>query len=179
MNHIIFDLEATSWEDRNLPADKEIIEIAAVQLDDKLGQKSEFDSLVRPLENPLLSAFCSELTRIKQDRIDRADAFPAVFQRFTDWIGEGGFTIASWGDFDLQQLQRDCKRHGIKFPKRMLKKHVDIKALFASRQHVRPCSLMQALQMVHIPVDTTQHHRGIEDARNVVKIYRSLVKHLG
>lgn len=175
MNHIIFDLEATSWEDRNLPADKEIIEIAAVQLDDNLAAQSEFDSFVRPLENPVLSAFCSELTRIRQDRIDQAEPFATVFPRFLDWIGDGAITIASWGDFDLQQLQRDCKRHGLKFPKRWLKKHVDIKAAFASRHHIRPCSLLQALQMVHIPHEAS-HHRGIDDARQLAKVYRMLVK---
>jgi inhibitor of KinA sporulation pathway (predicted exonuclease) len=176
MNHIIFDLEATSWEDRNLPADKEIIEIAAVQLDEQLVLQSEFDSFVRPLENPMLSAFCSDLTRIKQERIDQADSFAVVFPRFIDWIGPGAFTLASWGDFDLNQLQRDFKRHGIKFPKRMIKKHVDIKALFASRQHVRPCSLLQALQMLHFPIEGT-HQRGIDDARNIAKLYKSLIKH--
>jgi len=175
MNHIIFDLEATSWEDRNLAEDKEIIEIAAVQLDEKLVARREFDCLVRPVANPVLSAFCSDLCRIRQDAIDRADTFPTAFQRFTDWIGEGAFTLASWGDFDLNQLQRDCKRHAVKFPKRLLKKHVDIKAAFANRRRIRPCSLLQALQMLHIPPEAS-HHRGITDARATARIYRSLFK---
>jgi inhibitor of KinA sporulation pathway (predicted exonuclease) len=175
MHHIILDLEATAWADRNLAEDKEIIEIAAVRLDERLAAHGEFDCLVRPLANPVLSAFCSDLSRIRQEQIDRADPFAVVFQRFLDWIGAGAFTLATWGDFDLNQLQRDCKRHGGKFPRRLLKKHVDIKAAFASRHRIRPCSLLQAQQMLQIP-PADSLPRGIADARNTAKIYRSLCK---
>lgn len=178
MSHIILDLESTSWESSNLAEDKEIIEIAAILLDEKLEAVGEFDRIVRPLERPLLSSFCSEQTRIRQDQVDGADSFPIAFQQFLDWTGPGTFTLACWGDFDVQQLQRDCKRHGVKFPKRLTKKFVDIKTAFASRHRIRPCSLLQALQMLRISAEGKQP-RGITDARNTARIYRSVFKHGG
>ena len=67
---IIFDLEATCWKSGN--KDKmQTIELGAVQLDPStLKIVSEFQRFVKPTIEPVLSAFCKELTGITQKDID-------------------------------------------------------------------------------------------------------------
>jgi hypothetical protein len=56
----------------------EIIEIGAVMLDEKYKDVREFDTFVRPIANPVLSTFCTQLTTIQQSNIDGAPPFPVA-----------------------------------------------------------------------------------------------------
>lgn len=172
---IIFDLEATCWENGN--KDKmQTIEFGAVQLDPStLVIISEFQRFVRPTLELVLSDICKELTGITQDDVDKADTFEAVFGGFCDWISDGSFQIYSWGDYDLGQLKQDCKICGIAMNKRIIKKHQSLKAIYAERLRIRPCGMAQALERLHMPLEG-QHHRAIDDARNIAKIARWLLK---
>lgn len=171
---VILDLEATCWETGTTPGRQEVIEIGAVKLNNDLEVFAEFDALVRPRENPLLSEFCRELTTIQQDMVDSADLFPAVFERFVAWIGDAPYRVASWGDYDIKQLKIECKRHGVRFPKRFEKRHVNVKKLFADRKRIRPCGMKAALELMHMPLEG-RHHRAIDDVRNIAKIARKLL----
>jgi inhibitor of KinA sporulation pathway (predicted exonuclease) len=172
---IIFDLEATCWKSGN--KDKmQAIEFGAVQLDPfTLKIVSEFQRFVRPTLEPVLSEFCKELTGIKQDDVNVAEPFLVVFREFCDWIGEGGFEIYSWGEYDLEQLKQDCKIAGIKMNKRIVKRHQNLKAIYAERFRIRRCGMAQALDKLHIPL-TGSHHRAIDDARNIAKIAGWMLK---
>ena len=170
MNIVVIDLEATCWKNDRQPERMEIIEIGAVKLDGKsLKIIDEFSSFVRPIDNPILSDFCRELTSIRQCDVDKAEDFNTVFARFLEWIGEASYQIVSWGEYDLKQLTRDCKRHGISFPNKFRNKHINIKQLFAKQRGIRPCGLGQAIRMVGLIFEGT-HHRAIYDARNIMRI---------
>jgi inhibitor of KinA sporulation pathway (predicted exonuclease) len=177
MNYIIMDLESTCWKEHTDSKSHEIIEIGAVKLNDSLEAFEEFDSFIRPIINPQLSQFCKDLTNISQEDIDHADLFDSVFSGFLKWIGEESYTLVTWGDYDIIHIQIDCKRHLLKFPKRLTKKHINLKSKFAEARKIRPCGMDQALQMINIPLEGT-HHRGIDDARNISKIFRRLNKKL-
>jgi len=160
---IVFDLEATCWETGQTVDRQEIIEIGAV----RLGTPDEFGRFVRPVGEPTLSAFCTQLTGITQADVDPARTFPEVFPEFLAWIGDGA--LASWGAYDIKQLRADCRRHAIPFPERLADGHVNLKTVFADRHHCKPCGMAKALRMLRIPLDGT-HHRAIDDARNIAKI---------
>src|SRR5689334_7820859 len=116
MHFLVVDLEATCWAEPR-PRDRmEIIEIGAVRLDDALSVVDEFTSFVRPVVEPTLSTFCTELTSITQVDVDAADPFSIVFPAFTDWIGDGEARLCSWGFYDVGQFRLDCARHGVAFP---------------------------------------------------------------
>ena len=119
MKYIIMDLESTCWERRDDSNVQEIIEIGAVKLDASLDPIEEFNRFVRPIENPKLSQFCINLTHIKQHDVDRADTFGVVLPDFLKWIGEGSHTMVTWGDYDINQMQMDCRRHSMKFLKNL------------------------------------------------------------
>lgn len=174
MTYIIFDLEATCWEHR-VPMDSmEIIEIGAVRLGVDMLPKDEFASFVRPVVNPALSDFCKSLTTIEQESVDKAEDFKTVFPRFVSWAGAGPVTLCSWGAYDKKQLGIDCARHGLSLPPN-LDPHINLKALFAERYTVKPCGMVKALRMLQLPLDGTQH-RGIDDAKNILKIARVLLR---
>jgi 3'-5' exoribonuclease 1 len=173
MIYIVMDLESTCWKEHTQVKDQEIIEIGAVKLDESLDMTGQYDRFVRPVQNPQLSEFCQALTHITQDDVAHADIFDVVFPGFDSWIGEGSCRIVTWGEYDIEHIRIDCKRHSMKFPKRFANRHVNLKQVFAESKRIRPCGMEQALSMMNMQPQGT-HHRAIDDARNLVRIMRVL-----
>lgn len=99
MNYIVFDLEATCWENDRFKQN-EIIEVGAVKMNDKLAIIEEFQAFIKPKVNPQLSDFCKKLTSISQADVDAAPYSPQVINIFHDWIGEEEYVLCSWGVYD-------------------------------------------------------------------------------
>ena len=176
MNYIIIDLEATCWKNDMDFTKMETIEIGAVKLaGDNLEVLSEFSHFVRPVEIPQLSDFCTELTSITQQDVDKAEPFNIVFPELLKWIGEEDYKMVSWGSYDLTQFTIDCRRHDINLPERFAEEHINLKKEFAKLKQRRPCGMKQALRILNIPLAGT-HHRGIDDARNIAKIAQQVLK---
>lgn len=167
------DLELTCWKGQSDFKVQEIIEIGAVKLNMSLQKIEEFDSFIHPIINPQLSQFCQDLTHISQSEVDKSDPFSIVFNRFVLWIGREPYFIVTWGDSDINHLKHECKRHDVQIPRKFTKKQINLKAKFAEKMRIRPCGMDQALQMMRIPLEGT-HHRGIDDARNIAKIFGKL-----
>jgi 3'-5' exoribonuclease 1 len=179
MNYVIVDLEATCWE-KGTPVDcTEIIEVGAVLLDGGNGLKvlKEFDSFVHPPVHPVLSEFCKRLTAISQQDVDAALPFAPVFEEFVGWIGGDRHIFCSWGNYDLRQIQVECKRNQIALPG-AFKQGINLKGEFAAFRKVRPCGFIQAMRILHIPAIGV-HHRGIDDARNIARIAEWLLPRIG
>jgi len=177
MNYVVIDLEATCWPERTKVADMEIIEIGAVKLsEDRLQAISEYSRFIRPIANPVLTDFCTNLTTISQQEVDRASPFPIVLEDFLKWIGEERITLCSWGNYDIEQLKADCKRHHLRFPNQF-NRHLNLKEEFARQRGSRPCGYMAAMNFLNIhPAGT--HHRGIDDARNIAEIAQRVIPRL-
>ena len=114
MNYIVLDLEATCWKDRNANKQNEIIEIGALKINREGNIESEFSEFIKPKLNPELSAFCKELTTIKQSEIDSAETYNIVIDRFKEWLDvKQEFVLCSWGFYDKKQFAKDCDLHGL------------------------------------------------------------------
>ena len=169
MRYIVVDLEATCWEGVRSP-DMEIIEIGAVALAGVDGPgDGAFGAFVRPVVQPRLSEFCTALTSIRQEDVDGADYFPAVLRRLRTWIGSKPFRLCSWGNYDLNQLRNDCRRHHLQLPPTFERGHVNLKREFARVFRVKRCGMARALEMAGLSLQGT-HHRGIDDARNIARL---------
>lgn len=83
---LVIDFECTCEKDvASYP--HEIIEFPVVAVDVASRQTvAEFHSFVRPVINPILSAFCTELTGITQAQADAAPTLPEVLVKFTAWL---------------------------------------------------------------------------------------------
>lgn len=79
-HYLVIDLEATCADDGSIPDnEREIIEIGAVLVETAgLTTVEEYQSFVRPVQHPVLSPFCTELTTITQAEVDAAPLFPEV-----------------------------------------------------------------------------------------------------
>jgi inhibitor of KinA sporulation pathway (predicted exonuclease) len=146
-------------------------------MDGVLEVESEFGTFVRPVVHPLLSDFCLRLTSIRQSDVDAADPFPAALSRLLTWIGSEPFTLCSWGGYDLNQLRRDCERHGLHLPS-AFERHINLKQEFGRVLRVKPCGMAQALEHAGLPLEGT-HHRGADDARNVARLAMLVLPRLG
>ena len=104
---IVFDLEFTAWEGSrarrwSLPGERtETVQIGAVKLDtESLRTLDEFQILVRPRLNPVLSDYLVALTGITNEALlaHGVDFIPA-YRAFLDFAGEA--TIFAFGRDDL------------------------------------------------------------------------------
>lgn len=176
MEYIIFDLEATCWEEKNDKI-KEIIEIGAVKLSDNLEVLDTFSEFVKPKINPMLSAFCKSLTGISQKDVDDALIFNEVISNFEKWIFSSGkkVEIISWGYYDKKQIlmESGAKGYSGKIIKLLQERHISLKHEFAKIRKERTCGMKRALNKLNIPLKG-HHHRGIDDAKNIVEIFKSV-----
>lgn len=175
MNYIIFDLEATCWEDKHTEKVSEIIEIGAVMLNEYGEVIDEYCRFVRPVVHPNLSDFCMELTSIQQIPVNRADPYDVVVEDFQDWIGVGDeeYLLCSWGGFDKKMLKQDCRLYDMDTA--WADKHINLKQQYKEikRQH-RPTGLRRAITREGFEFEGRQH-RGITDAQNLVKIFTKFI----
>lgn len=173
MNYIIFDLEATCWSGKSGGKKSEIIEIGALKLNSAGETLSEFGTFVFPVQHPQLSAFCTELTSITQADVDGAPHFPEALAAFQEWIGVGreAYYLCSWGFYDRNQLQQDCAFHQLETA--WLQRHISLKHQHRSlRGLTRAMGMAGALRLEGFTLDGT-HHRGLDDARNIAKIFKA------
>jgi inhibitor of KinA sporulation pathway (predicted exonuclease) len=80
---VLFDLEFTTWpgaleQDWSAAGQlREIVQIGALRLREDFSVAEEYEALVRPVVNPRLSAYFTELTGIGQEAVDRDGLSPA------------------------------------------------------------------------------------------------------
>ncbi|KPI88766.1 hypothetical protein ABL78_2145 [Leptomonas seymouri] len=94
---LVCDFEATCASG-SVHYPHEIIEFPVVVLDTAtLRIAAEFHRYVRPLRNPKLTAFCTELTGITQEMVDQADTLPVVVEQFQQWLEHDVYPLcAMW-----------------------------------------------------------------------------------
>ncbi|HHW94658.1 MAG TPA: exonuclease domain-containing protein [Mogibacterium sp.] len=169
MNYIVLDLEATC-EENNRNFSNEIIEIGAVRIDENFDIISTYNEFIKPKINPVLTDFCKQLTTITQEDVDNARAFPEVIEHFMNWadINSGEYLLCSWGYYDRKQLVKNCELY--RLDSSWIDKHISLKHQFGTIRNERPCGMAKALNKLNIPLEGT-HHRGIDDAKNIAKIF--------
>lgn len=169
--YLVIDFEATCCDQGTVPREHmEIIEIGAVMVE-AAGFRvvDEFQSFIRPVRHPRLTAFCTQLTSIQQADVDAAPGFKEAISNFKAWLYQySGFVFCSWGDYDLKQLRQDCDFHKLPYP--ISAPHINVKRQMTERQGLaKKPGLGQAVRLVGLEFSGT-HHRGIDDARNIARL---------
>ena len=166
----IIDLECTCDSDGDF-GPHEIIEIGAVVGKLSLESFEVFDELqiyVRPIINPTLTNFCTELTGITQSTVNAAKLLEEELSTLSNWLQTNKVTAwASWGKFDANQFARECELKVLKNPMSDLQ-HLNLKQLFA-RKFGHRVGLSRALGLRGLTFDGRQHS-GIADAKNVGRL---------
>ena len=171
MNFIVFDLEATCWEGRPPSKVQEIIEIGAVRLNPYGEVTGTFNKFIRPILNPFLSHFCRQLTSIEQHNIDRANGFSEVIEQFQDWaeVFDEDYLLCSWGNFDRKMLIQDCQLHDLEYD--WAEQHINLKRQYQELKRLRKSRGLRSAVTAEGFEFTGIHHRGIDDAENLAKIF--------
>ncbi|MEE9581177.1 MAG: 3'-5' exonuclease [Nitrosomonadaceae bacterium] len=171
ITYIILDFEATCCDDDSFPkSEREIIEFGVVAVDgSSLIALAEFEAFVKPIRRHVLTKFCTELTTITQEDVSGAKGFVAVLKEFAQWLAQFENPLfCSWGLYDKIQLMLDCVYHGVDYP--FDEQHVNLKNEFSAVNGIRKnLGMKKALARANVTLEGT-HHRGIDDARNMVKL---------
>ena len=176
MHLVFFDTEFTSWEgsiERNWSEpweSREVVQIGAVAMEAEVENWREVDSfgcLVKPMRNPELSVYFSELTGISQQAVDEkglelSNAL-SRFQKFAE--GHGGRCF-SWGD-DVEILEESCDVQGFDWDRRGLT-FENVRPL-AEKMGTPVAGLQSGMLLDHFGLSTAGHHGhdAICDARSI------------
>ena len=120
---LIIDLEATCWREGSPPPGQyqEIIEIGIATIDlDSLQIIDKHSLLVTPTQSTI-SEFCTELTTITPQMVERRGV---PLEEACRWLRRELQSPKrlwmSWGDFDRRHVERECARKSIRYPLRSL-----------------------------------------------------------
>ncbi|KAL4438356.1 hypothetical protein ABPG74_009779 [Tetrahymena malaccensis] len=186
---LILDFEATCEKNVKLEC-QEIIEFPVVVLDVKNQQILDvfFHHYLKPSVNPQLTAFCTELTGIKQDQVDKGISLQEALAQLTQFLEQNkligsSFTFVTCGDFDLGNcLRREALYKKIEIPQ-YLKNYINIKKVFPKQYYPkkqkegdnRLPDMVGMLQGLNLKLDG-HHHSGIDDSRNIAKVALTLLQ---
>lgn len=173
-HYVIIDFECTCAKEVLRPV--EIIEFPSVIVDSEtLEVVSEFHEYVRPVSNPTLTDFCTELTGITQKDVDSADTFPDVFKRYNRWLAENGcinFVLVTCGSKDFDStFPKQCKLSGIK-PTGRFSQLINIKKEFEVFYGKKARDMTDMLKLPLIG----RHHSGLDDTRNITRVLVEMLK---
>jgi inhibitor of KinA sporulation pathway (predicted exonuclease) len=171
---VVIDVEATCWEGGPPPGQlQEIIEIGVCPLVVATGVRGARESLlVRPTSSTV-SAYCTALTTLTAEDLAGGLGFAEACAALADRHDTRERAWASWGDFDRNIFERQCKREGVKTP--FGPTHLNVKHLFAvARALPGEVGMAEALAMAGLPLEGT-HHRGADDAWNIAALLAALL----
>ncbi|MDJ0556827.1 MAG: 3'-5' exonuclease [Microcoleaceae cyanobacterium MO_207.B10] len=173
-NIIFIDIEATCWEKHPPPnQESEIIEIGVCLVDVALAKPITKESILVKPERSQVSEFCTKLTTLTQSQVDGGIAFDEACLKLRKNYDSLERVWASWGEYDKNMFEKQCKARGVKYPFGM--RHINVKNLFALVKNLpKEVGMANALQLLDIPLEGT-HHRGADDAWNIGKISAQLL----
>ncbi|MFI8521690.1 exonuclease domain-containing protein [Streptomyces sp. NPDC085481] len=174
----VIDVEATCWDGRPPPgAVSEIIEIGLTVVDLTARRRvSRHGIVVRPARSEV-SAFCTELTGLTPDDVAGGVTFADACRILADEHDARQRPWASWGDYDRNQFDRQCRATGVAYPfgRPAERGHTNAKAAFTEAYGLRKRPGMAgALRIAGLPLEG-RHHRGEDDAWNIAALVLDLV----
>ena len=171
---IVIDLEASCWQGPPPPGEEnEIIEIGICPLVVATGERLPKESLIVRPEKSKISPFCTQLTTITQEMVDGGMPLRDAITRLREVYDTETRTVASWGDYDREQIRRECQSKGLKNP--LGKTHLNVKNLHSLVYGLpKEVGMDEALKMMGLPLEGT-HHRGSDDAANIALILSRLI----
>lgn len=171
----VIDFEATC--DENNPSYRhEIIEFPIVLVDvDNMEIVDKFHEYVKPLVNPKLTAFCTRLTGITQDKVDEAGVFPDVLGRVETWLQdhqlgtEKSFAVLTDGPWDMFRfMYYQCKESGLEMPS-WSRKWVNIRKSYCNFYHCGRGGIEIMLKNLGMKFEGSPHC-GMDDSVNIARI---------
>lgn len=175
------DLEATCYGDRDearrLP--REILEIGLVVLDGPSLQVVERRQWhVRPGDpRSYVDAYCTRLTGILAEQVADAPGLAERMRAVRELHARHGWRVwVSYGEFDPQQLERQCTQEGVDNPFSAWR-HLDARELAGAWFGFgrKSPGLARALAMAGLAFDG-RPHSGVDDADNTARLVAAMLR---
>lgn len=185
----VLDFESTCWDGKTKNK-FEIIEVPSVLFlieEDKLTYIAEFQEYCRPQLHPKLSDFCTTLTGITQETVDKSEQFPVVIKNHYNWLVKNTngevekvifVTCGAW-DF-ATALSSEVKKWKDSFVTNMptvYKSFINIKDMFAKLYGTKAGGMVSMLNYTGITLEG-RHHSGLDDCKNIGKILQKMYKEI-
>lgn len=189
----VYDFECQCDKNSSLPFN-EIIEFPVVVVDVK-NQKiaHEFHTYVKPVIVPKLTDFCTELTGIKQDEVDKGILIQDAMKQLHKFLDDNGifkteFVFASCGDFDGNQMKRESAQKQFEVPS-YLKRWINLKKVFSTGEADPAFSSAKTITKAKAVIGGMtemldkmglepegRHHSGKDDARNLARVVIEMLR---
>ncbi|KAH6570002.1 hypothetical protein BASA50_011142 [Batrachochytrium salamandrivorans] len=182
--YLVCDIEATCAADSAFDFANEVIEFPVIAISGTTMQTtSTFRRYCRPLLNPILTEFCTNLTGITQAQVDAADPFPVVFKDFLDWVStltdepsnldKNDIIFVTDGPWDLRDfMEKEFTYCSIERPI-FMRKIINIRSLYVDVYALPKTNLNGMLEGLGM-VFEGREHCGMDDAANVARILRRI-----
>ncbi len=170
---LVVDVEATCWKEYSPENINEIIEIGISTIDTKSKKIIESRSIIVKPEHSKVSEFCTELTTLTQKDVDSGISFKSACDIIVNEYNSKLYTWGSYGFYDKNQFEKQCKRENIEYP--FSNAYINVKLLFALKYSMRKdVGMAKALKIMKIPLIGT-HHRGVDDSKNIATILSKIL----
>lgn len=174
---LVIDLEGTCFEGANAFELSDVIEIGLALLDtQKMQEALRLQWYTRPTMT-LVSDFCTKLTGIHPHHVNGAASFAQRMKDLDHFIDEHNLTLwGSYGGYDRNQFQRQCRREGLPNPMDRLE-HINLKKIVTTHLGLgkkRP-GLRKALEVAGLEHEGLIHS-GVDDAHNILRITTTILK---
>lgn len=181
---IIYDTEYTTWPGalQNGWSEpwqhREIVQIGAIRID--LGDMREIDTLdilIRPVRNPQLSDYFTQLTGITQAQVDMQGMnFPDAYHRFMTFCG--GLPRAAYGN-DAQIVRDNLRLHAMPASEDEFS-GLDIGPWFMTHGAAygvkKGVNSGKLAATVGAPIPSSNEHNAVHDARSIAAAYGFLIQ---
>jgi ERI1 exoribonuclease 3 len=180
----VLDFEATCWANEK-KSTQEIIEFPSVLYElasnNKVRWIGEFSKYVRPVLEPVLSDFCTELTGITQEQVDLAEPIEVVYEQHFQWLRKNVPTdkmnqvyIVTCGAWDLKtMLPIEIKNKKLPYYD-VYKKFINVKSEFEYKYKIKASGMPNMLNKLNLTLDG-RHHSGFDDTKNISKILLKMI----
>lgn len=171
---LVVDVESTCWKDAPPVGQRsEIIEIGICPVNIASGERFEKDSILVKPERSSVSEFCTQLTTLTQEQVDKGISFAEACSILRKKYLSQQRVWASYGDYDRKQFERQCQFQNISYP--FGSRHINVKTLFAVIYALHhEVGMAEALEIINLPLEGV-HHRGGDDAWNIACIFSELL----
>jgi len=173
---LVIDLESTCWEDDGdyQKMNSEIIEIGICKYVVATGEiESKRSYYIKPVKSEI-SDFCTKLTGITQEIIDREGMdLETAMRRIKNKYRSKARAWAAFGDYDKVMLDAECEKLGI--TNYFGDTFFNLRSLLTLKNKLeRGPGLMGALDLVKEKFEGSQHC-GADDAYNTAKLLRYII----
>lgn len=177
MNYIVFDLEWNQGIGNKYKKELEfeIIEIAAIKLNNDLEFVDKFEAVIKPVIHKRLHPIIKELTGFTEEELDKGKLFKDVIEDFINWIGNEEYRFCTWATQDLKELQENMRFYGKYLVDKPPLYYYDIQKLFSfsCENGVSRRALNYAVKYLQLE-ENVEFHRAYGDAYYTAMIMKTI-----